>query len=494
MAQGLSVSDVVSVGIILSPVSAQGRNFGSLLILGSSPVIDTGERIRTYTTLTGVGTDFGTTAPEYQASAAFFGQSPMPSFLKIGRWAQTATSGVLRGAILSGVTQATTLAALQAVSAGNLTVTIDGVVKAMTALNFGAAANMNGIASVIGTALGAAGTCLWDGSKFSIQSSTAGISSTVSYATSTAVDVAGLTGLSLASGARVPIAGIAAETALAAVQVFASLTSDWYALTFAPLAPLPDASALAVAATVEAMSPSRMFGITTQITAAMDPLSSTDLGALLSTSGYSKSIVQYSTTNPYAICSFFGRALTVNFTGSKTMITMKFKQEPGVIPEQLSENQAVALAAKGINVFVLYQNNTSIIQQGTVASGRFFDEVMGLDWLSNAVQNDLYNVLRNSLSKIPQDDSGLHVLLTQFEATLAGAVDNGLIAPGIWNAEGFGQLTRGDLLSKGYYVYAPLMSTQNQADREARKSPLLQAAIKMTGAIHSASATISINR
>lgn len=494
MAQGLSVSDVVSVGIILSPTAAQGRNFGTLLIAGSSPVIDTNERMRSYATLTGVGLDFGTTAPEYQAAAAFFGQSPMPSLLKVGRWAQTATSGVLHGALLSGVAQAAALAALQVVAAGTLTVTLDGTVRALTGLNFGGAANLNGVAGVISTALAGSGSAVWDGKAFSILSTTAGTLSTVGYATSTGTDIAGLTGLSQAGGARVPVAGIAAETALAALLVFSSLTSDWYGITYAPLAPMPDAALLAVAATVEALSPSRMFGVTTQVAASLDPLSTTDLGAVLALSGYSKTTVQYSSTNPYAICSFFGRALTVNFTGSRTVITMKFKQEPGIISEQLSENQAQALGAKNINVFVQYQNNTSILQQGTVANGRFFDEVYGLDWLSNTIQNDLYNVFYQSLTKIPQTDDGVHILLTQMEATLSVAVENGLIAPGVWNAEGFGQVKRGDPLTKGFYVYAPLLSTQSQADREARKSPLLQAMIKGAGAIHSANVQISLNR
>lgn len=495
MAQGLSVSDVVRIGIILSPTAAQGRNFGTLLVLGSSPVIDAAERIRTYTTLPGVAADFGTIAPEYLAAASFFGQSPMPSFIKIGRWAQSATNGVLRGAILSGLGQATALATLQGVTAGALSVTVDGATKALTGLNFSAAANLNGIAGVITAALGASGSCIWNGSRFSIQSASTGTASSVGYAASTGgTDVAGVTGLSQAAGARPPVAGIAAETAVQAVQVLMSLTSDWYAVTLAPVSGVSDAAMLAVAATIEAASPSRMLGITTQATAALDPTSSTDLGALLKLSGYSKTTVQYSSTNAYAIASFFGRALAVNFTGSNTVITMKFKQEPGVIPEQLSETQAATLESKGINVFVLYQNNTSIIQQGTVSSGRFFDEVQGLDWLANTVQNDLFNVLYQSQSKIPQTDDGIHVLLTQMEATLSVAVRNGMIAPGVWNAEGFGQLKRGDPLPKGFYVFTELVATQSQADREARKSPLLQAAIKLAGAVHSVDAQISVNR
>jgi len=39
MAQGLPVSNVINVDIIMSPTAASGRNFGALLILGTSTVI-----------------------------------------------------------------------------------------------------------------------------------------------------------------------------------------------------------------------------------------------------------------------------------------------------------------------------------------------------------------------------------------------------------------------------------------------------------------------
>lgn len=495
MPQGLSPSDIVSVGVILSPTAVVGRDFGTLLIVGNSQVIDTTERMREYATLTGVASDFGTTAPEYVAAATYFAQSPQPYRVKIGRWAQTPTGGALRGAVMPASVQAARLATLQGVTTGTLTISTDGTARALTGLNFSGAANMNGVAGVINAALGVAGSCTFNGQRFTVSSNTIGTASSVGYASSpSGVDIAALTGLSQAAGASVPVVGIAAETAIAAVQALAGATSDWYGLTFALLSQMPDSVTLQVAATIEGISPVRVFGITTQASAVLDGTSTTDLAATLAAAGYSRTIVQYSSSNPYAVCSFFGRALTVNYTGNDTVITMKFKQEPGVPPEVLTENQAAALREKNCNVFVSYQNGANIIQEGVVSNGRFWDEVHGLDWLANAVQTDLFNVLYTASTKIPQTDDGIHVLVTQMEATLSRAVENGLISPGIWNAEGFGQLKRGDPLTKGFYVYTSPIAFQSQADREARKSPVLQAAVKMAGAVHSVAALISVNR
>ena len=49
------------------------------------------------------------------------------------------------------------------------------------------------------------------------------------------------------------------------------------------------------------------------------------------------------------------------------------------------------------------------------------------------------------------------------------------------------------MLTKGYYVYAQSVNTQMQADREARKAPVIQCAIKLAGAIHSTEILINVN-
>jgi len=67
-------------------------------------------------------------------------------------------------------------------------------------------------------------------------------------------------------------------------------------------------------------------------------------------------------------------------------MTLKFKQEPGVAPETLTETQAATLRGKHCNVFVNYDNDTAIIQEGVSFDGSFFDEVVGLDWLENDIQ------------------------------------------------------------------------------------------------------------
>jgi len=77
---------------------------------------------------------------------------------------------------------------------------------------------------------------------------------------------------------------------------------------------------------------------------------------------------------------------------------------------------------------------------------------------------------------------------------LGEAVNNGLVAPGTWNADGFGLLERGDYLDKGYYVYTTPVAEQAQSEREQRKCPPIQIAAKLAGAIHFVDVQIDVNR
>lgn len=497
--KGLSVSDVVNVTIVMSPKAVPLRNFGALLILGSSNVIDTNERLREYTSLDGVGADFSTTSPEYLAADAFFSQSPQPNQLFIGRWAETATSGVLHGAVTPSNAQAALLTSLQAINSGGMTISIDGTPHTVAAIDFSGITNLNGAASLIAAALTQANV-VWNATygRFDITSKTSGTSSTVSYATPPASgsDISALLGLTQASGASAPVAGIAAESADAAVQTL--LSYDWYGLMFA-VAPadanLTPAEYIKVAQMIEGASPSRIFGITTQDVATLDATSTTDLAYQLSQLNLERTFIQYSSSSPYAVASLYGRAFTVDFTANNSMITLKFKQEPGIAAETLNETQAATLQAKNCNVFVNYNNSAAIIQEGVMTNGYFFDEVQGTDWLQNQVQTDVWNLLYTSPTKIPQTDQGINQIVTTVEAALDKGVNNGLIAPGIWNSTlTFGTLKTGQMLTKGYYTYAASVNTQDQATREQRIAPTTQCAIKLAGAVHKANVIVNVNR
>ncbi|MEI2267153.1 DUF3383 family protein [Erwinia sp. CGal63] len=383
MSQGLPLSGIVNVDVIMSPAATSGRNFGSMLIMGDATVIPLTERLRLYSSAADIGADFGLDSAEYQAASVWFAQSPQPQQLYIGRWAKTLAAGE------------------------------EGKVETLP------------------------------------------------------------------------------EAVNAALEY-----ASWYGLAIATMADdeLNDEDMLAVAAAIESASQSRVFAVTTGSEAVLSSTSTTDIAARLKAAGYARTFVQYASHSRFAAISAFARAFTVDFNGSNTTLTLKFKTEPGVTYETLSAGQVAILENKHANVFVFYANDSAILQQGVMANGDFFDERHGLDWLQNYVQTNLYNLLYTSTSKIPQTEAGITRLMGNVEASMNQAVVNGLVAPGIWNGGDIGQLSAGDTLTKGYYVYAQPLTQQSQADREARKAPLMQVACKLAGAVHYADVQINVVR
>jgi hypothetical protein len=491
---GLSVSDVVSVTIQMAPTAAQLRNFGSLLILGDSDIIDTTSRYRLYTSASAIATDFGSTAPEYLAAQLFFSQSPQPAQCYVGRWAASATNGRLIGNALSATQQA--MSNFTSILNGGVNFTVDGNAKNLTGLNFSAQSNLNGVASVIQAAFAGSATVVWNAAYgyFQIKSATTGTSSSVSFATAgSGTDISALLGLQSTQGGYT-VGGVNAETIETCVNTFLNLTNAWYGLQIAAATPIQDSDYVQVAGIIQSASLSHIFGVTTQEAAALLATSTTDLAYLLQAGGYSRTFCLYSSSSPYASTSVFGRAFSVNFNGSNTTITLKFKQLPGVVAETLTETQSSVLNTKNCNVYTNYNNNTAILQQGTMANGFFFDEVHGTDWLQNQMQTDVYNLLFTSPTKIPQTDAGINQIATTVSQDCQAGVNNGLIAPGVWTGPAIGALVSGQFLTTGYYVYQPPISSQSQTLRVARQAPVIQCAIKLAGAVHFSQILVSVNR
>lgn len=400
------------------------------------------------------------------------------------------TSGTLTGGVTLDVDS------IKAIKDGNFKIAIDGAASTeLKELDFTAINNAQDIATVISAKLTTA-TVTVDQGKLKITSKTTGATSTVGYGEDIAlnqVDLSAMLKMSADTGLP-PSDGADTESLLDAVNKMCLATSEWYGLVLALSGSVSDDDTLEVAQLIEAQTDvTRIFGVTVTDTRTLDAEYSDDLASRLHALNLNRSLAQYS-ANPYAICSLLGRAFTVNFNGNLTCITLMYKQEPSVEAEDLTSQQADVLKNKRCNVFVKYNNDTSIIQYGVMCGDMYIDERHGADWLQNYVQTNLWNVLYTTTTKIGQDDAGMNDLVGAVNDAMERARENGYIGAGTWNNAGFGQLKRGDYLTTGYYVYCPPMSTQAQADREDRKAVPIQVAGKLLGAIHTADVAITLNR
>lgn len=283
-----------------------------------------------------------------------------------------------------------------------------------------------------------------------------------------------------------------------ALNSFNDAYPNWYVVRpLPPTAQLTADELTALAGAVAAYDKKRMSYTT--LNAADIENSDTNKIKILAGKGYDNMWLQYDKNNQkYADISAMARALSVNFSGNRTTITMKFKQEPGITPNNtLTLTEANKCKALGINWYTYY-STFAMLAEGTVLGTsnppRFWDEVHGLDWFCNAVQTYVFNALATSPTKVPQTNKGHERLTGAAAVACQQAVDNGLVAPGIWYGDEFGTLSYGDRLETGFYIYIPDVDDQPLEEREKREAVVMQIAIKLAGAIHSSDILINFTR
>jgi hypothetical protein len=192
------------------------------------------------------------------------------------------------------------------------------------------------------------------------------------------------------------------------------------------------------------------------------------------------------------LAAYFGRAFCVDFQGSNTTINMQLKTLNGIEADSgMSEAQWEVCQAAGVDT---YPSINGLAKVSTSGLNKFFDQVYNYMWLSTTVQIDVFNVIAETPTKVPQTDSGVGQLIAAMQTDFEQGVTNGYLAPGQWNGSTFGN--QADFLRNitdvGFYIYAAPVAQQSQTVRATRAAPLIQAAAKEAGGINSASVQISI--
>lgn len=491
----IPISEVVNVSVSVAPSAQFENGFATMLLLGISPVLPIGARIGSFANLEEVEAEFGTTTEEYYAASVYFGQSPVPGSLLIGRRFNVAVPGELLG----GLAPDEVLGDYTAITTGSLGLTIDGTVEVITGINLSSCGNLNAVAAAVQTALDGVKsgmTCIWNGSQFIIHSGTTGGASSVSFSTppGSGEDLGPMMGLTQAAGA-VSTQGVAAETVTETLAAMLDMNQAWFYFTFtkeiANETTVPNPDVLAAAQWAEGNQ--LFYGQSLLDGTAFVSSPSGSTAATLASLGYSYTAAQYEyvsvqNTDPYAICALIARLTTVNYDAPNSTIDLKFKQEPGISPVALTESGRLALEANNVNYYTKFGEN-AMIAEGVCVGGRWIDEVVGLAWLQWAIQTAIFAYLYSLTTKLPQTDKGVACITQVISGVLDTAVSNGLLAPGQWNAEpiagtdGTTVVNTGDFIKKGYIIYAAPVATQSQTKRDARIYDLFTIIAKGAGAI-----------
>lgn len=498
----VSINNVVTVTLLEGGQLAlvDNPNVVSILTSEQSGPLSSASRYRIYSDAASVAADFGTASKAYDYALSFFGTQPNATnaggFLVIGYWrgaeeTTTATAASLTGAQLS---EATAVSEMQTIADGTMDIDIDGVTENLTALDFRSITTLDGIAGVIDTALTGA-SCAVDDQRIVITSATTGATSSITFASDPGttgtfigniLNIASGSGGYLAQGADSET--LAVETKLEAITELASQVKFRGAM-FIDDPTDNEAKDLAEWAQANSVLVYDVFSDPDNLEVDPDNVvwdiklsSLTNYRMLYSKAG-----------NRKLAASYMARAHTVNFGAENSALTMHLK-ELSVAAEEYTQTEVNKAQTVGLDIYTTIKLTPCILTSG---ANNFTDERYNLIAFVDYLQVDMYNLLKQTATKIPQTRRGIAQLVDQTEKTTRQFVRAGVVAPGTWsspdyfgNRETFEQ----NILDNGFYWLAGSLADQSQSSRENRESPVIQGAVKLAGAVHSVDLIVNVNR
>ena len=423
----IPASTIVSVTpSVLSPGGA-GLSFAGLF-LTQNTVVPIGAPTSFYN-ITAVGNYFGTSSTEYAMAKVYFQgfdtSTVKPGLLWFAQYPYNAVAAYLRGASPAAI------ATLNAITAGSLSVTINGTAKSTTTLNLSSASSYSAVASAIGSALGLSGgqTCVYNSQfgAFVITSGSTGSTSSISFASSGSSNVAALIGLTQTSGAVLSQGADAVTDQGAFMTSLVAYTNNWvsFTTTWEPTLAVKE-----VFATWVGGQGNRYLYVPydTDATVIGSPSVYTGFGYWLKQNSISGVAPVYN--DVYTAAMICGIPPSLDFTRLNGRADFMFRtnsQVPAaIITDQTSYQNMIA---NGYSAYCQFgvQTSPNMLANGQV-SGAFLwlDSYIGAIWLAVNLQQSMVTLLQQTPS-IPYNSAGYALIKSAALDTINSALNFGII-------------------------------------------------------------------
>ena len=494
-----NLSNVITATLLPEGDSISRDNMNVVAIITSQlGHLSASKRFDAYVDIESVAEDFGTDSEAYSHASAFFGTTPNAvnagGSLVIGYWRAAdevvaATNGTILGEEL--VTE-TALSQLQKIEDGSFDIDVDGTTQTLSDLDFRTSISIANVVSILNTGLTGA-TASESGQSILITSDTTGDASSITAASeaSAGTFVGTILGLSDGSGTTIVDGAdsetLSAETKLEAItELKSQVNVKGFVFVAKPTA--VEAKALAEYAKAQSIISYDVFDAQANLN--VDP-DNVVWDIVLSSLGNYRCLYRKDGNRKFAT-SYMARTHTVNFNAQNSAMTMNLKTLP-IAAEAFTQGEIDKAAAVGLDVYTTFKGVPKVLCSG---ANDFVDNIYNLIAYVDAVQTDAFNLLGTTATKIGQNQRGVDALVDAVEKTSQLFVRAGVFSAGEWSSpDSFGDLDtfKRSIRQNGFYWLAGSLATQLQSERTARKSPVLQNAVKNTGAIHKADIIINFN-
>jgi hypothetical protein len=499
-----NITNVVNVSLIPEGILAGRDNMNVVAVMTSQQgPLSSAERYRLYSSASDVATDFGTESDIAQHAKAFFAQTPNPvnfgGMFVAGYWRGAEETTVATAATLTSGqhSEATLVSELQQITDGSFRITVDGGIESdINGVDLSGVVNFEDIVAALDAAVTAEGiTVTVDNARIVLTSDTTGVASTLTAVSPSTTGtylgpVLKLTaehGGSLVQGTDSEVLAVETkEEAIIALKAEVNIKG----FVFADNPTDAEARTLASYCQANNVLSYDVFSSATNL----ETDATTNVVWELKLAGRTNYRMLYNTVgNRLMATAYMSRAHTVNFNAENSALTMNLKTLNGIEAEDYTQTVITKAKNVGLDIYTTIKTTPIVLTSG---ANDFLDNRYNLIAFIDAVQTDLFNLLRQTGTKVPQTLRGVQQLVDQAEKTSQGFVRAGVFAPGTWSSpDTFGNVDvfKRSIESRGFYWLAGRLSDQPQQDRQDRKSPILQGAVKNSGAIHSVDAIIYFN-
>lgn len=494
MTRTVPLSYTINVSVSTVPQGLGEYNTNTVCLFTNEQPLSTEPYIWAVNTQDAVN-EYGTNSLTAKMAQALF--TPVPN-LRTGNgqvliFPYTATNATAGSTTTIAITN-TVISALQLVTNGDLTLTIDGTDYTVSGLNFSNIDTVADIVSILNNQYLDCDIEIADTNKIKFTSRNYGTTAGVALKATTGGSGTDLYGASYLNGAnQVTVAGTA-QTGTTLAEAIAQAEEVAYFGGILTTQILDndgiEATALAVQGKdhiyYEAIQSLKNIGT---------------LGNAIKTAGDKKTRLLAKTDEgaeiaKTAIATYCTIAQSTNYSGVNTALTMNLKELTGIKPDSNINSTYYNLAKQ--NGVDIYANTEGLACVYSFDNGYYTDDATNLLWLKKALEVSGFNYLRKTNTKIPQTEVGMVGLKNAYETRCSQGVANGVIGTGLqWNDSipfGDPEDFQRNIEEKGYYIYSLPIAKQSQAEREERIAPLVQIAIKLSGAIHSSNLIVQVQR
>jgi hypothetical protein len=423
------------------------KTFAGLALTVNS-LIPTTNPILQFNSLADVGDFFGTSSNEYASARKYFASCitaiNFPPYIYFGKLILQDLSPWLRGGKITD--PVAKLTALQAITAGVLTITIDGTSYTTTAIALSAASSLSNVASIIEADVVATHPTLagsfnltYNGTTNNFYALFNGVANTADYFSSATTNLATILQMTQATNATLS-QGADAMTVTENLESLKGNFTDQFSIYFVDDlgATLTDVENLELAQWVSDQG-DKFWSIIWSNDLTLESLTdTTSIWYLVNQAGINNCSIfdEVIYNNSDRVSAASGIFASVDLTQPNSAITLAWKQQEGLLPSVTNTSIATILGTKGINYYGKVAFTGSALTQDFFYPGAisgkwtFVDNLVGAVWIAYQCQFQTADLFL-SVGQVPIDPDGQGQVRSGLNVALEGSKANGIVVTGL---------------------------------------------------------------